>query len=83
MPKEDAKSDIYQSLSHSRGHCQYPMVFVPKRRRKGLSVKTHGHTGEILPVEHCSGKCSGTCLCGMAGASIESQPTPNFQSLTN
>jgi putative transposase len=29
-------SDTYQSLSHSRWHCQYHGVFVPKRRRKTL-----------------------------------------------
>src|SRR5262249_13580592 len=27
-------SDTYQSLSHSRWHCKYHVVFVPKRRRK-------------------------------------------------
>jgi putative transposase len=29
-------SDRYQSLSHSRWHCKYHVVFVPKRRTKTL-----------------------------------------------
>ena len=27
-------SELYQSLSHSKRDCQYPVVLVPKRRRK-------------------------------------------------
>ena len=29
-------SDTYQSLSHSRWHCKYHVVFVPQQRRKAL-----------------------------------------------
>src|SRR5262249_1384912 len=29
-------SEAYQSLTHSRWHCQYHVVLVPKRRRKAL-----------------------------------------------
>lgn len=29
-------SDTSQSLSYARGHGKYPVVFVPKRRRKAL-----------------------------------------------
>ena len=29
-------SELSQSLSHSRWHCKYQVVFVPKRRRKTL-----------------------------------------------
>ena len=41
-------SDLYQSLSHSRWDCKYPVVFVPKQRRKVLFRKTRRHWGEIF-----------------------------------
>jgi len=41
-------SDLFQSLSHSRWDCKYHVVFVPKRRRKGLFGKTRRHLGEIF-----------------------------------
>ena len=42
-------SDTYQSLSHSRWHCKYHVVFVPKRRRKAL----FGHIRKALgPIFH-------------------------------
>ncbi len=31
-------SEAYQSLTHSRWHCKYHVVFVPNRRRKALSL---------------------------------------------
>ena len=42
-------SDTYQSLSHSRWHGKYHVVFVPKRRRKVL----FGHIRKALgPIFH-------------------------------
>ena len=41
-------SDVYQSLSHSKWDCKYPVVFVPKRRRKVLLGKTRRPLGEIF-----------------------------------
>ena len=42
-------ADTYQSLSHSRWHCKYHVVFVPKRRRKTLL----GHIRKALgPIFH-------------------------------
>ena len=41
-------SDTYQSLSHSRWHCKYHVVFVPKRRRKTLSGTIRKALGAIL-----------------------------------
>jgi putative transposase len=42
-------SDTYQSLAHSRWHCKYHVVFVPKRRRKVLC----GHMRKALgPIFH-------------------------------
>ena len=42
-------SDTYQSLSHSRWHCKYHVVFVPKRRRTAL----FGHMRQALgPIFH-------------------------------
>ena len=29
-------SDVYQSLAHSKWDCKHHVVFVPKRRRKGI-----------------------------------------------
>jgi putative transposase len=42
-------SNTSQSLSHSRWHCQYHVVCVPKRRRKAL----FGHLRKALgPIFH-------------------------------
>ena len=41
-------ADLFQSLSHSRWDCKYPVVFVPKRRGKVLFGKTRRHLGEIF-----------------------------------
>ena len=36
-------SDLYQSLAHSKWDCKYHVVFVPKRRRKVISVRYAGN----------------------------------------
>jgi putative transposase len=41
-------SDTSQSLSHSRWHCTYHMVFVPKRRRQALFGNIRTALGPIL-----------------------------------
>jgi putative transposase len=41
-------SDTYQSLSHSRWNCKYPVVFVPKRRRKALFGNIRKALGPIF-----------------------------------
>jgi putative transposase len=42
-------SNAYQSLAHSRWHCKYHVVLVPKRRRKAL----FGHLRQALgPIFH-------------------------------
>ena len=40
LPKENAMSEAYQSLTHSRWHCKYHVVFIPKRRRKARVCPT-------------------------------------------
>ena len=48
-PKENSMSDAYQSLTHSRWHGKYHVVFVPKRHRKAL----FGHIRQALrPILH-------------------------------
>jgi putative transposase len=47
--KEHSMSNAYQSLAHSRWHCKYHVVFVPKRRHKAL----FGHLRQALgPIFH-------------------------------
>ena len=41
-------SDTYQSLSHSRWHCKYHIVFVPKRRRKTMYGNIRKALGTIF-----------------------------------
>ena len=41
-------SELYQSLSHSKWDCKYHVVFVPKRRRKGIFGQTRRHLGQIF-----------------------------------
>jgi putative transposase len=41
-------SDTYQSLSHSRWHCKYHVVFVPKQRRKSLYGNIRKALGPIF-----------------------------------
>jgi len=43
-------SDLFPSLCHGRGDGKYPVVFVPKRRRKLLLGKTRRPGGEIFPA---------------------------------
>ena len=38
----------YQSLSHSKWDCKYPVVFVPKYRRKALYGEIRRQLGPIL-----------------------------------
>ena len=46
--EEDCRSDLYQSLSHSKWDCQYHVVFVPQRRRKALFGQTRRQLGPIF-----------------------------------
>jgi len=41
-------SELYQSLSHSKRDCKYPVVFVPKRRRKAIFGQTRRPLGQIF-----------------------------------
>jgi putative transposase len=36
------------SLSHTKWECKYPVVFIPKYRRKTLYVELRRHLGEML-----------------------------------
>ncbi len=38
----------YQSLSHTRWDCKYPVVFIPKKRRKRIFGMLRKHLGEIF-----------------------------------
>lgn len=38
----------YQSLSHTRWDCKYPVVFIPKRRKKKMFGELRRHLGEIF-----------------------------------
>ena len=40
--------ELYQSLSHSRWHCKYHVVFVPKRRRNVLYGRIRQALGPIF-----------------------------------
>ena len=41
-------SELYQSLSHSKWDCQYPVVLVPKRRRKLIFGQARRQLGAIF-----------------------------------
>ena len=41
-------SELYQSLSHSKWDCKYPVVFVPKGRRQAIFGQTRRHLGQIF-----------------------------------
>ena len=45
---EDSLSELYQSLSHSKGDCQDHVVLVPKRRRKAIFGQTRRQLGQIF-----------------------------------
>ena len=45
---EEAMSELYQSLSHSKWDCKYHVVFVPKRRRKAIFGQTRRQLGAIF-----------------------------------
>ena len=38
----------YQSLSHTRWDCKYPMVFIPKRRKRKIFGRLRKHLGAIF-----------------------------------
>ena len=46
--EEDSMSELYQSLSHSKGDCKYHVVFVPKRRRKAIFGQARRQPGAIF-----------------------------------
>ena len=41
-------SNLYQSLSHSKWECKYPVVFVPKYRKKAIFGDIRRHLGPIF-----------------------------------
>jgi putative transposase len=49
-PKENSLSEAYQSLTHSRWHGTYQVVFVPKRRRQALFGPLRQALGPIFPA---------------------------------
>jgi len=40
--------DEYESLSHSAWECKYPVVFIPKCRRKTMYAELRRHLGEVF-----------------------------------
>ena len=38
----------YQSLSHTRWDCKYPVVFIPKRRKRKIFGSLRKYLGEIF-----------------------------------
>jgi len=38
----------YQSLTHTKGDCKYPMVFIPKQRQQWIYGSLRKHLGEIF-----------------------------------
>jgi len=40
--------DDYESLSHTKWDCKYPVVFIPKCRRKTLYGELRRHLGEVF-----------------------------------
>ncbi len=40
--------DEYDSLSHSKWECKYPIVFIPKCRRKTLYIQLRKHLREVF-----------------------------------
>ena len=38
----------YQSLSHSKWDCKYPIVFIPQKRRRALFGQVRRHVGKIF-----------------------------------
>jgi REP-associated tyrosine transposase len=41
-------TELYKSLAHSSWNCKYPVVFIPKYRRKVLSGESRQHWGGIF-----------------------------------
>ena len=40
--------DEFESLSHTKWDCKYPVVFIPKRRRKTLYAELRRHLAEVF-----------------------------------
>ena len=40
--------DEFESLSHTKWECKYPVVFIPKCRRKTLYGELRRHLGEVF-----------------------------------
>ncbi|AFL72872.1 IS200/IS605 family transposase [Thiocystis violascens] len=40
--------DAFESLSHSKWECKYPVVFIPKCRRRVLYGQLRTHLGEVF-----------------------------------
>ena len=41
-------SELYQSLSHSKWDCKYPVIFVPKYRRKTMFLELRQYLGSVF-----------------------------------
>jgi len=42
--------ELYQSLSHSKWDCTYPVVFVPKYRRKAMFGEIRKYLGPVCSM---------------------------------
>jgi putative transposase len=40
--------DKYESLNHAKWECKYPVVFIPKCRRRALYQQLRQHLGEVF-----------------------------------
>jgi hypothetical protein len=40
--------DEFESLSHSKWECKYPVVFIPKCRRRTIYQQLRPHLGEVF-----------------------------------
>jgi putative transposase len=45
---ENMHTSSYESLSHSKWHCKYHLVFVPKCRKKVLYGKVRSYLGKVF-----------------------------------
>ena len=48
----------YESLNHTNWECKYPVVFIPKYRRKALYASLRKHLGSLFT------EGNGETLCG-------------------
>jgi putative transposase len=66
-------SELYQSLSYSKWDCQYPVVLVPKRRRKLIFGQARRQLGAIFHAlarqKHRGTSDARPCACGYSHSS--------------